>query len=91
MLNTRYYVSERYYVAFLLGYDLLHDAFDKCDSPEGDTTFDRCLRIADSFLNSEYNTTLLGLYECVENYLRYSREFKIFEERFSIYYKTSNK
>lgn len=77
---------EVFEVAFMLGYDLLHTAFENSGNAETDIVYSRCLEIAEDFVNSEYDRYDRGLYTCVCEYLQWSENFKKFEEKFNIFY-----
>ena len=69
-------VEERYYLAYVLGYDLLHDTIDVSNNSECDTSFEICLKIVDEFMGSEdYKDMRFSTYDnfrgwIVENYWR---------------------
>jgi hypothetical protein len=79
-------VKEIEYVTFILGYDLLHTAFENSGNPETDVVFNRCLDIANDFYKSEYNVAYKDLYTCVTEYLLYSDSFTKFEREYNIFY-----
>lgn len=79
-------INEREYVAFILGYDLLHDEFANSSEPETDLVFEKCLEIADDFLKSEFNDEHFGLYTCVVEYLMNSSSFEKIGEKYRIAY-----
>lgn len=60
--------SEKMYIAFVLGYDLLHDEFDRLELA-CDEAFEISLEIADWFLNSEYDNPNKDLYSCLQDFL----------------------
>lgn len=58
------------YFAFILGYDLMHDELVKSWHPENDYCFDRCLTLAEEFMESdEYNDLSLSGYEALEEWI----------------------
>lgn len=79
-------ISEIEYVTFILGYDLLHTAFENSGKSETDIVFERCLNIATDFYKSEYNVAYKDLYSCVVEYLMYSDNFEKFAEEYNIFY-----
>ena len=78
--------DELTYTAFILGYDLLHDAFANSGEPETDIVYERCLEIAKDFMNSEYNRSDRGLYTCLTDYIEWSNSFTNFENQYNIFY-----
>lgn len=60
--------SEKMYIAFVLGYDLLHYEFDKLEFA-CDEAFEISLGIADWFLNSEYDNPDKSLYDCLQEFI----------------------
>lgn len=55
------------YIAFVLGYDFLHDILD--DSMMAtDEAYDYCVELAEEFLKSEYDDDCEPVYECIENF-----------------------
>lgn len=63
--------SEKMYIAFVLGYDLLKSEFDKLELA-CDEAFEFSLEIADWFLDSEYDNPNKGLYECLQEFVECS-------------------
>lgn len=62
--------EELYYIAFILGYDLLHHYIVASEDNETDIAFNKCVEIAKQFRKSEeYNTNNCSLYESLENWL----------------------
>ena len=53
-------LKEIEYITFILGYDLLHTAFENSGNPETDVVFNRCLDIANDFYKSEYKWLYLS-------------------------------
>lgn len=78
-------INEKEYVAFILGYDLLHTTLSECEDNETDLTYSKCLEIAEDFLKSTYNRFDRDLYTCVCEYLM-SEDFEKFEKKFNIFY-----
>ena len=63
-------MTEKIYLAFVLGYDLLHDMFAKSPMPETDITFEFCNVIADEFMESaEYRDLKHSAYEMLQLWL----------------------
>ena len=59
--------NERFYLTFVLGYDLLNNMISNSKAPECDISYDFCYMIADDFLNSEaYKDTSKSSYEMLE-------------------------
>ena len=79
-------ITEFENVVFILGYDLLHDAFARSDTPETDVVLCRCVEIAEDFMNSSFNRADRGLYTCVCDYLEWSDSFKNLANKFGICY-----
>lgn len=63
--------SEKMYIAFVLGYDLLQREFDRLELA-CDEAFELSLKIADWFLDSEYDNPDKGLYDCLQEFVEYS-------------------
>lgn len=62
--------TEREYVAFVLGYDMIHDNLDRMECT-CDDAFEICTGIADEFLSSEFNNPNKDLYTCLQEYVEY--------------------
>lgn len=62
-------IGELYYVTFILGYDLLQNELIESENRETDKAFDKCMKIAKEFIDSEYNTPTKGLYSCVQEFI----------------------
>ncbi len=63
--------EEQYYLAYVLGYDLLHDLIESSNKSECDVSFEICMQIAADFMSSvEYRTAKCSLYEALETWLR---------------------
>lgn len=60
--------DEYYYAVFVLGRDLITEFIPY----ETDMAYDFCKRVADDFNKSDYNNNTKGLYECLEDYVRYN-------------------
>lgn len=60
--------DDYYYAVFVLGRDLITEFIPY----ETDTAYDFCKRVAEDFSKSEYNNNTKGLYECLEDYVRYN-------------------
>lgn len=66
-------VDERYYLAYVLGYDLLHDKIEASDFSECDTSFDKCLQIVDKFMESVEYEQDQSAYENLKEWLENNR------------------
>ena len=76
--------DEMNYIAFVLGYDLLHDRFITHIYSECDWVYDMCCSIARLFLQSEeYKNTKYSTYEMLEYWLRINKDM-IDKEYFEI-------
>lgn len=76
--------DEMNYIAFVLGYDLLHDRFITNIYSECDWVYDMCCSIARLFLQSEeYKNTKYSTYEMLEYWLRINKDM-IDKEYFEI-------
>ena len=63
--------SERAYLNFVLGYDLLQDMLKKSDKPECDISYDFCDYVSAKFMKSEeYRNTRYSTYEMLEQWIR---------------------
>lgn len=71
-------IDEKYYLAYVLGYDLLHQEIRLSNNNECDTSFENCLEIIDSFLNSElYLNAKCSTYEALETWLAENYDYVI--------------
>lgn len=71
MMKTMTKSEERYYIAFVLVYDLLNEAIFGYWMPECDTCFEFCLRIADEFMNSdEYENAERSMYDALADWVK---------------------
>ena len=62
--------SEKSYITFVLGYDLLNDMIKRYDILECDTNYEFCNNLAEQFLNSkEYSNFSHSSYEMLEQYI----------------------
>lgn len=61
------------YIIFILGYDLLQDYFLDSKETECDLIYEKCSKIADDFLSSEYNSNNKNLYDCIADYIKSKR------------------
>lgn len=77
-------IDNKYYYAFVLGYDLLHYKFKEYHVDEDgdghycecDTCFDICLYLAEKFVESvEYVTMDCSAYDALQAWLENHREF----------------
>lgn len=68
--------DEKAYIIFVLGYDLLHNKLFYSKDPECDITFEKCTKIAEDFLNSEFNVNMQSLYDCLVEYIKFKRYIK---------------
>lgn len=67
--------SEKTYITFVLGYDLLNDMIKKYDVLECDTNYDFCDYVANQFLDSEeYSNFNHSSYEMLQEWLNNNRE-----------------
>lgn len=60
--------GEKMYIAFVLGYDLLHDEFDRLELA-CDEAFEIGLEIAYWFLDSKYDNPSKDLYSCLQDFV----------------------
>lgn len=60
--------DDYYYAVFVLSRDLITEFIPY----ETDTAYDFCKRVVDDFNKSDYNNNAKGLYECLEDYVRYN-------------------
>lgn len=70
--------SDRDYIIFVLGYDLLNREFSNSSNPECDIVYDKCKQIAEDFLKSDYNLTTENLYEALVVYIDEKNHLKFF-------------
>ena len=71
-------MTEKIYIAFVLGYDLLHDMFAKSSMPETDITFEFCNMIADEFIESaEYRDMRYSAYDMLQEWLKSNADYII--------------
>lgn len=68
--------NEKEYIIFILGYDLLNEELSNNSDPECDIAYDKCNKIADDFINSEYNNEFKGMYDCLVDYVESERYLK---------------
>lgn len=73
-------IDTKYYIAFVLGYDLLQEKFMKYHDGEYpcecDTCFDICLYLAEKFVESvEYATMDCSAYDALQAWLENYSEF----------------
>jgi hypothetical protein len=67
--------DEMNYIAFVLGYDLLHDRFINSKYNACDWVYDMCCSIARLFLQSEeYKNPKHSAYEMLEYWLRINKD-----------------
>lgn len=71
--STTNFFDEKLYTIFVLGYDLLNKEISNSKEPESDLAFEKCNKIADDFLGSEYNNENKSLYDCLKDYLKSER------------------
>ena len=58
------------YLAFVLGYDLLHDELANSDNPENDLCFEHCLNLVKEFKKSdEFKDLSMSEYEALREWL----------------------
>lgn len=70
---------QAYYIAYILGYDILHEYIETSAIPECDTSFDFCFDVAMEFMKSEeYKDMSLSLYEALDHWV-HDNEMKIRE------------
>ncbi len=64
------FMREVHRLAFILGYDLMHDRLINSDDPACDTVYEKCLKLAEQFMESEeYKDLNYSEYEAFENWL----------------------
>lgn len=62
--------SEKAYITFVLGYDLLNDKLQSSNFPECDICYDTCSSLAEQFINSEeYKNTKYSTYEMLQEWI----------------------
>ncbi len=62
--------SEKSYIAFVLGYDLLNNKLQNSSFPECDICYDTCSSLAEHFINSEeYKNTNHSAYEMLQEWI----------------------
>lgn len=62
--------SEKAYITFVLGYDLLNDKLQSSNFPECDICYDTCSSLAEHFINSkEYKNTKYSTYEMLQEWI----------------------
>lgn len=57
------------YATFVLGYDLLQNELIDSVNRTSDTAYEKCLKIATEFVDSDYNDTTKGLYTCLQEFI----------------------
>ncbi len=61
---------QAYYIAYILGYDILHEYIETSAIPECDTSFDFCFDVATEFMKSEeYLDMRISLYEGLDRWV----------------------
>ncbi len=71
-------IDEKYYLVYVLGYDLLHAEIEQSNNSECDTSFENCLEIIDSFFRSEwYLYTECSAYEALEKWIDENYDYVI--------------
>lgn len=64
-------IDTKYYIAFVLGYDLLWETLNGGYTLECDTCFEICLRLADEFMASEeYKDMSMSTYDALQEWIR---------------------
>lgn len=71
--NITNFFEEKTYIIFVLGYDLLNTEISNSKEQECDLAFEKCNKIAEDFLGSEYNNENRNLYDCLKDYLKSER------------------
>lgn len=66
-------IDEEFYLVYVLGYDLLHDLIAESSEPECDTSFDKCVKIVNKFVQSEEYKQEQSAYESLEEWLENNR------------------
>lgn len=66
-------MDERYYLVYVLGYDLLHDLIENSDESECDLSFDKCVKIVNKFMQSEEYKQEQSVYENLREWLENNR------------------
>ena len=62
--------DEKYYLAYVLGYDLLHDLIADSDNDECDVSFELCLDLIEEFYRSElYLNAECSVYDSLSNWI----------------------
>lgn len=65
------FTEDEYYLAFVLGYDLLHDDILQCEEKACDIVFDTMCEIVELFLNSKENKMYnMSTYDALKEFLR---------------------
>jgi len=71
-------IDEKYYLVYVLGYDLLHQEIEQSNNSECDTSFENCLEIIDSFFRSElYLNMKYSTYDALEIWLNENYDYVI--------------
>lgn len=69
-------IDIRWYLAYVLGYDLLHDEIAQSYNNECETSFEICLEILDDFFRSEwYLNGECSSYDALSNWLEENYEY----------------
>jgi len=72
--------SEKAYLNFVLGYDLLQDMLKKSDKPECDISYDFCDYVSGKFMKSEeYRNPRYSTYEMLEQWINDNKDYIQYE------------
>lgn len=72
--------SEKAYLSFVLGYDLLQDMFKNSDKPECDISYDFCDYISSKFLKTEeYRNPRYSTYEMLDKWISDNKRYIQYE------------
>ncbi len=61
--------NEKNYIIFVLGFDLLNEELSNHEDSECDIAYEKCKKIAEDFLESEFNVNTKSLYDCLADYV----------------------
>lgn len=69
-LKEEVITSEKEYITFVLGYDLLNKEFSNSKVPECDVVYSFCDKLSDKFINTKYfKNNKISLYEALEKWV----------------------
>ena len=75
MIDAINFMGEKFYYAFVLGYDLMHDEFNSSDEPECDLVFEKAVAVINEFMKSEeYSDMSLSGYDALKLFVERRKE-----------------